>query len=372
MAAFLFFSTLDRLWIYAAIGMSAGLYLFYRGFRILQRKRLIQNTPTSKIRSASLGLVEINGLATGPYTIAAPVTGRSCFYYRTLAWELRRSGKSEEWQQVVDDSSHVPFFVDDNTGVVLVNPQSAEMELHRDFHQEYSNSMFFGKEMPERVRAFLARHAVSGEHRVRVDEYSIKPKNALFILGTLAENSGLTVSSTPIKTQHASAATFSMNLPGGSIGKLEIGVDKTPGMNLVTAQVKMAKDAAISPPAQEIIQLSQARSGANSTPLTQQGKIAAALIRAGITNPAAWAAAGVSPAASDNASAASGTAVEQFDLQPRVVLQKGDNDRSFFISWRSQREVVATLGWKSAGYIWGGPALTLASMYILLAHFGWL
>ena len=55
---FAFFLRSDNLWICAALGACGGLYLFYRGFRILQRKRLIVNTPTSKIRSAALGLVE--------------------------------------------------------------------------------------------------------------------------------------------------------------------------------------------------------------------------------------------------------------------------------------------------------------------------
>jgi hypothetical protein len=50
----------------AFVGVFAGVYLFYRGFRFLQRKRLILNTPASKIRSAAMGLVEINGLAVGP------------------------------------------------------------------------------------------------------------------------------------------------------------------------------------------------------------------------------------------------------------------------------------------------------------------
>jgi threonine/homoserine/homoserine lactone efflux protein len=63
----------------AFVGVFAGVYLFYRGFRFLQRKRLILNTPASKIRSAAMGLVEINGLAVGPYTMLAhrPRTGRS-------------------------------------------------------------------------------------------------------------------------------------------------------------------------------------------------------------------------------------------------------------------------------------------------------
>jgi len=380
---FAFFLRSDNLWICAALGACGGLYLFYRGFRILQRKRLIVNTPTSKIRSAALGLVEINGLAAGPYTISAPITGRACYYHRTLAWELRKSGKNEEWQQVADESLHVPFYVDDNTGLQLVNPQGAEMDLHRDFHEEYSNSMFFGKEMPESVRAFLARHAVSGDHRVRVDEYCIKPKNALFILGTLAENIGLKVTAQPIKTQHAAVAQFSVPLPGGSSGKLALALNSTPGPNIKSMRLRMTTDESTPEPTQEVIQLSSEPTQGSSAQLTQQGKIAAALIRAGIHSPNAWAAAGVNPAlarpanssgslSTENASAAPGTALEHFDLHPKAVLMKGENNSAFLISWRSQREIIASMGWKSAACIWGGPALTLVSVYVLLAHFGWL
>ncbi len=84
----------DNHWIVAAVGALAGVYLFYRGFRMLQRKRLILNTPASKIRSAAMGLVEISGLATGPYTMAAPITGMPCYYYRTMAWQWQRA-----WQE---------------------------------------------------------------------------------------------------------------------------------------------------------------------------------------------------------------------------------------------------------------------------------
>lgn len=373
----------DNLWIVATIGVCGGLYLFFRGFRILQRKRLIVNTPTSKIRSAALGLVEINGLALGPYTITAPVTGRACYYYRTLGWELRKSGKNEEWRQVADESFHVPFFVDDNTGLQLINPQGAEMDLHRDFHEEYSNSMFFGREMPEKVSAFLARHAVSGERRVRVDEYCIKPKNALFILGTLAENAGMKVSAQPIKTQHASLAKIAMHLPGSKAGKVGIALEATPGSTLRSKRLRMSSDEPTAEDPQEVVRLSSPPKPQSSAELTQQGKIAAALIRAGIHNPNAWDAAGVNPAvagtpgafgmlASDSSSAATGTAPEQFELQPKTVLMRGENDSTFFISWRSQREIVASMSWKSAAFIWGGPALTLVSVYVLLAHFGWL
>src|SRR5438876_5744704 len=95
------------------------------------------------------------------------------------------------------------------------------MDIHRDFHEEYSSSILFGHEIPENVRGFLARYGVSGDHKLKVDEYCIKPKNALFILGTLAENPGLAVSPKPIPTLSASATSFSFNMPGDIQRKIE-------------------------------------------------------------------------------------------------------------------------------------------------------
>jgi hypothetical protein len=59
-------------------------------------------------------------------------------------------------------------------------------------------------------------------------------------------------------------------------------------------------------------------------------------------------------------------------MNPKVVLLKGTNNPAFFISWRSQREVVQSLAWQSALMIWGGPALTLLCLYYLAARYGWL
>jgi len=55
-----------------------------------------------------------------------------------------------------------------------------------------------------------------------------------------------------------------------------------------------------------------------------------------------------------------------FDQHPPVVLMKGINDKTFLISWRSQREVARSLGWKCTLMIWGGPVLALLSLYFFL------
>jgi len=336
----------QRFLILPAIGAIAGVYLFYKGFRLFQRKRLILNTPASKIRSASMGLVELSGLATGPYVMRSPLKGVDCYYYQSTAWEMRQRGKNSEWVKVADETLHVPFYIDDSTDKVLVDPRGADMDLHCDFHEEYHRSILFeGPDMPLSVQDFLVRHGVDPDKRIKVEEHCIKPKNFLFVLGTLSQNPGFDASIAPAWAQRIAGKT--------------------------------------APPATtesepEVIRLSEPAAAVSATAMTQQQKIAAALSKAGITNPAAWATA-LSGGTAAAPSAARIAVVEPqpssedmgaFDLHPPVVLMKGSHEPTFFISWRSQRDIVASLGWKSSLMIWGGPALTVFCIYLLLAHFG--
>jgi len=332
-------------WFWPAVGACAGVYLFVLGFQLLQRKRLIENTPASKIRSAAIGLVEVSGLAAGPFSIRAPITGMPCYYYRTMAWQWKQAGKGHQWVKVADESFHVPFFLEDNTGRLLIDPQGAEMDIHRDFHDEFSQSVFgSGLEIPTNVAGFLGRYGAT-DSKVKVEEYCVKPKNALFVLGTLAENPGLTVSSAPVRS--VAAQTASLRVPFSfSVGK----------QSAETTWAGASSPKHLDP--------------------DQQAKMAAILTKAGVTSPLAWAAAGIEspqPVAqpvSSGTAAAAAPAPEQFDLHPPTVLMKGKHNPAFFISWRSQREVVKSLGWKSALMIWGGPALTLLCVYILAGQFG--
>jgi hypothetical protein len=61
-----------------------------------------------------------------------------------------------------------------------------------------------------------------------------------------------------------------------------------------------------------------------------------------------------------------------FDLRARVALSKGERGDPFMISSQSQREVVQSLGWKSAGCIWGGPVFALICLYCLFTIWGWM
>lgn len=382
-------SSPDGFIFYCAIGICAGIFLFLRGFRLLQRRHLILDTPVSKIRSASLGMVELNGLAVGPNTLIAPITSRPCYYHRTLVWEWKQSGRNKKWVKVAAECQHVPFFLDDNTAKVMIDPQGADLDLHRDFQEEFCDSLFTIKEeVPDNVRSFLLRHCVSTTNKIKVEEFCIKPKNALFVLGTLDENPGLELTPEPIQDDETTgfiignAFSFSLNperlrarlapvIGDGNLftGVLTGGLQHDPAFDATYEQ-------ALSTASARIAGQSPHPQPTKSTDMTQQEKVAAALMQAGISNTAAGStrvtsaagatpSAGVTPAAGVTPSATPQSSAD-FDPCPPVVLMKGKNNPTFLISWRSQRDLARSLAWKCTAMIWGGPALALLSLYILL------
>ncbi len=365
--------------LWCLIGICTGIYLFVQGFRLLQRRQLILNTPASKIRSASMGMVELNGLAVGPYTMVAPITTRPCYCYRTFVWEWKQAGKNKQWVKVAAECMHVPFFLDDNTGKVLVDPRGADLDLHQDFHQEFCDGFFTTKEeAPPNVRSFLSRHGISTTNKIKVEESCIKPKNALFLLGTLDENPGLELAPDPIHDAETTplivgnALSFSVNteVVRSALSPMIGGTNGFSGLSLSGG---LQHNPAFDPIYDKAISTTrgthQSPTAPGTTKTANGAAVAAALTKAGISSPAAWAAARVTPtgAAAAPAGTASATPQPDFDPHPPVVLMKGKNNPTFLISWRSQRDLARSLGWKCTAMIWGGPALALLSLYALLA-----
>lgn len=101
----------------------AGLGSLWGGFHYLRLKRRIENTPTSRIRSIAMGMVEVHGRARRQYAVVAPMTQAPCVWYRLRRY---RKDSRNRWRKVREvDSSHVPFLIDDGTGRVTVAPQRA-------------------------------------------------------------------------------------------------------------------------------------------------------------------------------------------------------------------------------------------------------
>lgn len=119
-------------WMWSALyqGIRTGILptiaagsLFGGGFYYLRLKRLVENTPTSKTRSVAMGMVEVQGRAVRQYALVSPMSQLACVYYRVRKY-VRKDNAN--WRLSSEtESGQVPFFLQDETGRVQVNPEGA-------------------------------------------------------------------------------------------------------------------------------------------------------------------------------------------------------------------------------------------------------
>jgi hypothetical protein len=256
------------------------------------------------------------------------------------------------------------------------------LDLHRDYHEEFSRSTLGAMDpVPESVRHFLACHGVSTDESIRVDEYLIRPGSPLYVMGTLAENPGLEVRPMPVR-----------DFAGGPLGTLQ----KTAAAAIQASQTAEMVAGRNQLPAEEKERIFRQQfaaamgfHGLNNLPAGFTPKRAEAAPPAPASSKAA-----APPVISDEekhrrelfmasffgtslATASEGATdvekspeakPEDFDLHPPTVLMKGERERTFFISYRSQRELVAQLAWEATACIWGGPLLTLIGVAYLVSR----
>jgi hypothetical protein len=60
------------------------------------------------------------------------------------------------------------------------------------------------------------------------------------------------------------------------------------------------------------------------------------------------------------------------DESDRNIILKGQNEQTFVISWRNEKGIEGQLRKRAAKYVFGGGALAVGCMAVLLAKFGWL
>ncbi len=118
-----------KFWLIIAGLAAAAAYSFWYAFKAWNKNRIIEDTPTSRVRSAAQGYVELSGLGVpGPKSaIKGPLTGIPCAWWRYKIEERRSTGRSRAWSTVQSDTSAEPFLLDDGTGQCLIDPRGAEV-----------------------------------------------------------------------------------------------------------------------------------------------------------------------------------------------------------------------------------------------------
>ena len=171
-----------QFWLLFTLVALLGLWLLYLGFSLLQRSRLISDMPTSKIRSAAQGYVELEGFARmmPGEPVHAPLSGLSCAWYRYVVehQEKDRDGRSSEWRTIDSGVSDAIFHLQDDTGRCIVDPDGATITP--------STKMCWRGQTrrpgsPPRDKGFWAQLFASGPYRYT--EYRIDEHDGLYVIG---------------------------------------------------------------------------------------------------------------------------------------------------------------------------------------------
>jgi hypothetical protein len=170
--------------------------------RQLRRRRIMSDTPTSKTQGVFIGEVEVKGTAEVVEPLASFLAGAACVHY---AWRVdeawsrwvtetytdskgntrTRQKRESGWATVAKGGQTIPFYLRDDTGVLLVRPAGAKFEAQKFFDQTVGRSdpLYYGRGP--------ATGVPDSDHRRRFSEVGIRLHAPLFVAGRARERADL-------------------------------------------------------------------------------------------------------------------------------------------------------------------------------------
>jgi hypothetical protein len=109
--------------------IAAGLWTFFKGFRVLRECEVLEDTPCIAVRSVPMGLVHVRGKAQSEQVLSSPVSHSLCCFYKVEIDPWDSSGKSHSGQRCCTDMDDFRFYLADETGTVLIDSHAAEYDL---------------------------------------------------------------------------------------------------------------------------------------------------------------------------------------------------------------------------------------------------
>ncbi len=158
----------DDFWIWAICLLIATIVGFFFAFKNMHNKRIIEDTPTSKIRSAAQGYLELigHGYLMEGQPIISPLTGSTCTWYEFKVEERRQSGKNSEWVTIRKGISDELFLIKDETGQCIIDPEGAHVTVSRkDVWYGGSSSPMGNPLAAGKKRSFFSGVFVSNKYR---------------------------------------------------------------------------------------------------------------------------------------------------------------------------------------------------------------
>jgi len=172
-----------------------GLYFVYNGFRSWQRMRLIQDTPTERVRSAAAGRTEVEGVGRPvDVPVGRPFGDGDCLVASYTVERYDSDDDGGDWETIDSGTSYGPVQLDDGTGTMHVEPDG---ETRFEFDEAHVREIDVGSSENESpgVLAFLRanddvsvpdRGGITGSlfsERRRYTERWIPVGQQLYVLG---------------------------------------------------------------------------------------------------------------------------------------------------------------------------------------------
>jgi hypothetical protein len=179
-------------------GVLLSFLSLYLAMRFARRKRLLENLPTSKTQGVFIGLVELKGTAEVEEPLTSNLAARRCVYF---SWSVEehwsrtvtetytdskgrsrtRTRRESGWKTVADGGDEIPFYLQDDTGVIQVVPDRAKVEPVTVFSETCGRSdpLYYAKGPPGAVS--------HSDHRRRFVEKAIPLHAPLYVVGKARE-----------------------------------------------------------------------------------------------------------------------------------------------------------------------------------------
>jgi hypothetical protein len=185
-----------KFWLIVIGLAAAAVYSFWYAFKAWAKNRVIEDTPTSRVRSAAQGYVELSGQGLLPADSQnkGPLTATPCTWWRYKIEERRYSGRSRSWSTIDSGTSDAPFLLDDGTGQCLIDPRGAEV------FPSASDVWYGPSEWPEMhipngtgIFGWLVDTFVTGKYRYT--EHRLQPHEHVYAIGAFRSLGGVSVES---------------------------------------------------------------------------------------------------------------------------------------------------------------------------------
>jgi hypothetical protein len=327
------------------LGTGAGVFLFFRGFRKFREYKIVEDTPRMPIRSVPMGLVHVRGKAQSDTLISSPITHTPCCFYQVRIEHWKSDGHGGSWERYHTDNNGSKFYLQDDTGKILVDSYSAEYDLPGSPPRVVDG---------ERIGAAVGTGATDQEllqyvEEAGVHQFSNKIDHWLEKKGPQDD---------PRKEQ---GRQMLLQLAQG-MSSLSTGGGALPA-DMIETFMKLRgplPDAEKEQMRQLMLSRLQEMRG-QSIPLPHLGTHMASgryRLREFL----------ILPGEEYNVTGTCAENPSPCDDQDRCVILKGQNEKTFLVSWETEGEIQKGLRKNAVVMVFGGAALTLVCLALLLAH----